>query len=370
MNADVLARNVRRLRIARRLTQQDLAQEAGLSLASIKNIELARGKPRVSTLQEIARALGAKLQDLFLPVRELKTVRFRSGKRMRNRENILADVSRWLEDFNFLEGILDDRVPFVLGGVRRRCSRGNPAAAAAECRSKLGLKPTEPIYDICGLLEHAGVKVHPISVASDSFFGLSVGERDGGPAVVANVWSRISVERRIFSAVHELGHLMLHPEAYNVAATAENDDEENEANEFAGHFLLPDDGFRREWSEVAGLHIVQRVFKVKRIFNVSYKTVLNRLIERGIADNSIWRRFNGEYRRLFGLSLAYKEEPAGLVSAEPFGLRDIDFYEDRFSRLVRRAIEDEKITISRGAEILRIGVEEMEDLLASWEVVA
>jgi len=29
-----------------------------------------------------------------------------------------------------------------------------------------------------------------------------------------------------------------------------------------------------------------------------------------------------------------------------------------------------KISISRKAEILRIGVEEMEDLLASWEIVA
>jgi len=359
MNADILVRNVRRLRLARRPSQPDLAQQAGLSLASIKNIELGRGKPRVSTLQEIARALEVRPQDLFQPVRELKTVRFRSSKRMRNRGNILAEVSRWLDDFTFLEKALDDRVPFVLGDVRRRCSRMKPAAAAAECRIKLGLKPTEPIYDICGLLEHASVKVYLLSVASDSFFGLSVGEQDGGPAVIANVWTRIPVERRIFSAVHELGHLMLHPEAYDVARTTEDKVEEHEANVFAAHFMLPDDGFRKEWDDVAGLHLVQRVFKVKRIFNVSYKTVLKRLVEDGIADNSISPRFNSEYRRFSGQTIPYREEPAGIVSAEPFGLRDIDFHEDRFSRLVRRAIDDEKISISRGAEVFRIGVEEM-----------
>lgn len=45
---------------------------------------------------------------------------------------------------------------------------------------------------------------------SDDFFGLSIGPADGGPAVVVNVWDGISVERWIFTAAHELGHLVLH----------------------------------------------------------------------------------------------------------------------------------------------------------------
>jgi len=368
MDAQVLARNVRRLRTAKSLSQAVLAEKAGLSIQSVKNIELARGTPRVSTLQYVARVLEVNLQDLFLPVRELKTVRFRSSRHMRDRENILADVSRWLADFTYLESILDDRIHFALARVRARCSRRDPAAAAAECRKNLGLKPTEPIYDVCGLLEHAGVKVHPISVASDGFFGLSVSEEDDGPAVIANVWERVTVERRIFSAAHELGHLMLHPHAYDAAQTAENKKEEQEADLFAGHFLLPDEGFTKEWNEAAGLHLVMRTFKVKRIFNVSYKTVLKRLMEHGVSDASIWQRFNVEYQRVFKQRLAYRDEPKGMEQAEPSGLRKVDFSEDRFSRLVRRAVQAEKITVSRGAEILRIGVEEMQDLLENWEV--
>jgi hypothetical protein len=34
-------------------------------------------------------------------------------------------------------------------------------------------------------------------------------QSDGGPAVVVNVWGRLSVERWIFTAAHELGHLMI-----------------------------------------------------------------------------------------------------------------------------------------------------------------
>lgn len=369
MNLQILAQNVRRLRIAKRLSQRALAENAGLSLPAIKSLELATSEPRMRTMQAIARALDVKLQELFRPVRELRTVRFRSAKRMQNRENILAEVSRWIDDFNFLEESLNKKMSFSLGVLRTQCSRARLAEAAALCRKKLGLKATEPIHNICGLLEYAGVKVFPIPMASDSFFGLSVGEEDGGPAVVVNVWERISVERRIFSAAHELGHLMLHPDAYDVTKVDEIKEEEQEADRFAGHFLMPNEGFRKEWNEAAGLHFVDRVFKVKRIFRVSYKTVLSRLLEEGAVDKSIWMKFNAAYQQHYSRKLSFKEEPMGIDPAEPFGMQRFDFYEDRFKRLTREAVEKDIISLSRGAEMLRIGIEEMQDLLQNWEVI-
>ena len=369
MNLNVLANNVRRLRTAQRLSQSALASKAGLSVPAIKKLENARNEPRVNTVQVIAHALEVRLQDLFAPTRELKTVRFRSSRRMQNRENILAEVSRWLDDFCWLEGILDRRTPFALSDVRNHVDRYHSIEAANLCRNELGLRSAEPIHDICGLLESAGAKVLPLSMASNGFFGLSIGEEDGGPAVAVNVWERISVERRIFSAAHELGHLILHPSAYDVVQTEENKKEEEDANLFAGHFLMPDEGFRREWQDAAGLDAVDRVFKVKRIFHVSYKTVLARLIDQGVVDKSIWARFNVAYQRRFNRKLSYKEEPMGIDPAEPCGLQPFDLCEDRFSRLVREAIESEKISTSRGAEMLRISVEAMQERLAGWEAL-
>src|SRR5690606_30495530 len=103
------------------------------------------------------------------------------------------------------------------------------------------------------LLESSGVKVYPISLASDAFFGLSVAADEGGPAIVVNVWDRISVERWIFSAAHELGHLLRHLDAYDVRHHEEKPDEEKEANEFAAHFLMPEHLFRQEWEDTCGL---------------------------------------------------------------------------------------------------------------------
>ncbi|MFH7321415.1 ImmA/IrrE family metallo-endopeptidase [Desulfurivibrio sp. D14AmB] len=369
MDLKILAHNVRRLRVAKRLSQSDLANIAGLSLPAVKSIELVKSEPRIRTMQAIAKALDVKLQVLFQPVRELRTVRFRAAKRMQNRENVLAEVAKWLDDFNYLEQCLNERKQFKLKEARASCSRARLAEAAGLCRKKLGLKSTEPIHDICGLLEQAGVKVFPVPMASDSFFGLSIGEEDGGPAVVVNVWERISVERRIFSAAHELGHLMLHPDAYDVTKVDESKEEEKEADRFAGYFLMPDDGFRKEWNEAAGLHFVDRVFKVKRIFRVSYKTVLSRLLEKEVVDKSIWMKFNIAYQKKFNRKLSFKEEPMGIDQAEPFGMQRFDFYEDRFRLLTREAVEKDKISLSRGAEMLRISTEDMQELLQNWEVI-
>ena len=69
------------------------------------------------------------------------------------------------------------------------------------------------------------------------------------------------------------------------------------------------------------LSALDRVFKVKRIYSVSYKTVLLRLINLGAADNNVWKKFNLAYQRRFNRKLSFKEEPRAIPSAEPYGLK-------------------------------------------------
>ena len=77
--------------------------------------------------------------------------------------------------------------------------------------------------------------------------------------MVVNVWERISVERWIFTTAHELGHLLLHRDAYAIEKRGEDAGEEEEADVFASHFLMPQDVFEREWTEARGLSFVERV---------------------------------------------------------------------------------------------------------------
>ena len=366
MNTEILSANIRRYRSQKKLTQQELSERSGVSLPTIKNLERSIGVPRTNTLLALTRVLDCTLQELVKPIGELSSVRFRAESKLNRREQILAEVFTWLKNYAFVETLLADKKAWILRELAMARNSLTPIHYAQEARKTLGLQNDEPIHDICGLLEACGIKILGLSYASDAFNGLSVGPNDSGPAIVINTWPRISIEKQVFSTAHELGHLLMHQGDYHRDTHTEEPSCEKEADEFASYFLLPEQGFKREWDETAGLSFVDRVMKVKRIYHVSYKTVLYRLNQKGVADDSIWMHFQQRYEALYNRKLSFKEE---LVEerTEPFGLKSFDFQADRLSRLVRQAVEEEKISLSRAAEILHISTQHMMERVVEWE---
>lgn len=387
MRNDSISINLRRLRTARGLSQLEVADIANISRTGYSNIERGKVTPHVSTLRKIAPALNVKLKDLVAPVKEMRAFRFRALKKMKGHELIIAEVANWLDKYNYLENVLGAKRRYLfrelsteLGNYPNMDERA--VYAASRSREILGLEPDEPIRNINSLLGSAGVKVFPIERATDGFFGLSVAERDGGPAIVVNVGERIPVERWIFCAVHELGHLVLHLDSFDGWYAEENKAQEDEANTFAGNFLMPNEVFKKEWKSTYGLRFYDRVLKIKRIFFVSYATVLCRLIDLDIMErNKAFAFFKNEYLQRTGRSLKKRDEPSALPpdvfvceysepyrANEPERLTKYDFVESRFHSLVRKAIELDEISLSRGAEILGIPLEEMRELVSDWVV--
>lgn len=384
MANQTIALNLLRIRKDRGLSQEQLAENAGLSRGAYRNLEKARAEPRTDSLKSLALALDVPLKDLLTPVRTLERVRFRSLKRLKSRDQVLSEVTRWLSDFEDLEQLTGDVSQAALkpiGSAIKRRKKGDIPAIAAMVRKSFGLSEKEPVHDICGLLESVGVKVYSLCVNNDAFMGLSVGEGDGGPAVIVNTWDRLPVETWIFSAAHELAHLLLHLSAYDVNEEQEDRLQELEADEFASYFLMPETIFRKEWDETAGFSLVDRVLKVKRVFRVSWRTVLYRVAQHMPADQRyrVWQRFNLEYKSLKKRSLLKHDEPYGIdeeiyqdprgirpVVCEPEGMKPHDFQQDRLSRLVRKAVEEDIISLSRASEIMRMPLNQMRELSASW----
>ncbi len=385
MSNQTISTNLLRIRKDRGLSQVELAQTAGLTRGAYRNLEKGRAAPRTHTLKSLALALDVPLKDLLTPVHTLARVRFRSLKRLKSRDQVLADVTQWLANFADLEALTGEKPKHDLKPVWeavKQVRKNGIKAVAALVRKHIDLTEREPVHDICGLLESMGVKVYSINVANDAFMGLSVSEEDGGPAVIVNTWHRLPVETWIFSAAHELGHLLLHLSAYDVGEEQEDKQQEAEADEFALHFLMPEKIFRKEWDDTAGLPLLDRVLKVKRVFRVSWRTVLFRVAQ-SVPDNRryrVWQHFNQEYtQRMNKRSLLKHDEPFGIDreiyqdplgarprGREPEGMKPHDFQEDRLSRLVRKAVEEDIITLSRASEILQIPLNQMRELSASW----
>jgi transcriptional regulator with XRE-family HTH domain len=76
---DVLAANLRRLRIARRLSLSELARATGMSKATLSSVESGRSNPTVETLAALAAALRVSLGELLEepPLGEVRIARHR-----------------------------------------------------------------------------------------------------------------------------------------------------------------------------------------------------------------------------------------------------------------------------------------------------
>ncbi|OHE60035.1 MAG: hypothetical protein A2Z99_10060 [Treponema sp. GWB1_62_6] len=372
--------NVRRHMKIRGLTIPQLSAMMGMGTAALSNLLNGKAEPKSSTLIKLADALSVPFDELLADAPKLSSLRFRtaktlSGREKAERDQLRHDTAIWLSDYCFLEKELKKESPYLLEPIIDK----DPRSAAMAARRAFGLDSTDPIYDISELMERAGIKLRIRPYGFKKTFGLSIGNEDGGPGIVINSEQGIPIERQVFTIAHELGHLMLHKISYKTPEKIENKLEEDEANLFAGTFLVPDAALEKEWEGSKGLAFVDRVLKVKKIFKVSYLTILTRICQMGKASSlrNLIIRFSQDYKAKYHHDLKEHYEPEALLSAEiepvaeedPQELDISDLMEERFARLVREAYEQEIISMSRAGEMLNLSIDDMRILVRAWQAL-
>ena len=63
----LVGRNVRRIRMKKRMTQEEFAERSGFSQQYLSGLERGQRNPTVITLYELATALGVSHMDLVRP---------------------------------------------------------------------------------------------------------------------------------------------------------------------------------------------------------------------------------------------------------------------------------------------------------------
>ncbi len=363
----LLGGNIKRMRKVRGFNQQDVYAASAISRQAYSNIENGKSEPKTSTLIKIAQVLDADIKDFFVEPVKFHSIRFRTNKiktqkAKMKKEEILMNLSFWLKNYNYLEEIVNDKQVYCL----RNFNDLVPNELAKKVRKKLKLNDDEPIYDICNLVNKFGIKIFLFNCDLDKCFGFSVSEDDEGPVIAVNTYKDISIERQIFTIAHELGHLLMHKNSYKPELIEEQLNEEKEADQFAAHFIMPAEGFVKELKKVSGLHWIEQILHIKRIYKVSYQTVLRRLIDLNLVSNNIYMDFAVQFKKKYHKDLKNHFEPD---SVEPEGMLKSDFVNDRLNKLIRIAYEKELITLNRASEILNLPLIEMKELTSSWNEI-
>lgn len=78
---DLVAWNLRRLRVRRGLSQEALAVDAGIDRSYAGRLERGEENPSVDLLERIAEALGANMREFFEPARGKPPQPLRGGRK-------------------------------------------------------------------------------------------------------------------------------------------------------------------------------------------------------------------------------------------------------------------------------------------------
>ena len=191
----------------------------------------------------------------------------------------------------------------------------------------------DPIHNIIQLLEDNEIKVVELFDVEDSFDGLATFVNDKFPVIVVN--GNFPVERKRFTLLHELGHLLLNLPECNLKA------EENYCNKFASEFLFPKKLVVKEFGIKRDLISLNELVEVQKKYGMSIQAIVYRLVDAGVFTEN---RKTDFYKKInFNPSLKREVNLSRFQTPEK---------SNRFEQLVYRALSQEIISISKASSLL------------------
>ncbi len=164
----------------------------------------------------------------------------------------------------------------------------SPSDVARQVRRqcKLGVAP---IKDICTIFEKNGVFVYPWNCAYDDFDGVSLITDNGYHLIIVN--SNRSNDRIRWTLAHELGHSLMHE---NITLFVnENRNKEDEANEFASEFLLPESETKSAFTNIK----MSQLHSFKTYWLTSMGAIVQRAKQLGCITNEKYKLLRIEFSR-------------------------------------------------------------------------
>lgn len=369
-----LGERLRNSREAIGMSITKLADQIGVSRNTITSYEQGRTEPNASDLLKLASALGCSLGDLLnLPDATARPrFAFRAHKPLHRNPDVAVMAQKYLRAYDEIEEIVGARLPVRLrrgqldldeAGLGEDANVARRIVAVAQgTREDSGFGEIGPT-NIVVALERLGVRCVFFDHDADGLDGLSV--EQGEMSLVLLRDRDRSIERVIFSAAHELGHLVLHPHLFVEHPSAEDDDRnyEREANIFAASFLVPEGDLLQVWNDerLARLPVELALVVLKQRFQVSASCLFERLRQLGMTTVG-YPAYTSRMKRLLGITKkATREE------LEPNPLPPEALYRStRFERLIQAAFGQGDIGLAKVAEMLQLTVDDARSKTRKW----
>lgn len=319
MPTPLAGERIRALRHLLALTQEELAEAAGVGQSRISEIERGRLAAGDDIIDAIAAATATprRFFEVIPPDVPLATLRFRKYATARRTEAkqvkaLFDEAYRITSELLVEAGYGGPALPFATGDV----TADDIEALAAQTREALQIGGDGPMMHVTRACERAGIAVTPLTLPGEEdetqkvdHFGISYWPAPHEPALIA-YFTGGPGDRLRFTLGHELGHLVLHSRRRVVA------DPEGEAHRFAGALLVPR---RRAVEMLSGPVVLTDLARMKATWGVSIQALIMRGWHLGLIDDA-------RKRSLFiqlGARGWRKSEPVHVGHEEPVLVRKL-----------------------------------------------
>jgi len=261
-------------RDAREFTQAGLAQKMNISQGALSKYETGLLLPPDDVVQQISDALKFPVSFFLQPEQpySFPPFHFRKRKKLGAKalNRIIAEmnicrmhVKRLCVSYERSEAGF---IPEIDADQYQGLSKRTPAIEdiARHVREAWRVPPG-PIDSMAALIERNGGIVIPCAFGTDLIDAMS--QRIDGMPVLFFVNKTAPADRVRFTLAHELGHMILHTLSFK-----DDDTMEEEADAFAGAFLLPADEFRPQMRRFDLAHLAN----LKAYWGVSMAALMMR----------------------------------------------------------------------------------------------
>lgn len=306
---------------------------------ALAKYERGEMKPGSEALIALADALAQPVDFFFRPFRvEVSEVRFRKKSklgvaRQKAIRELAADYVERYREAEELVGEVREFVPPLAPAKVATVADAERAAAELRKGWRLG---NDPLPNLFELMESKGIKVLELPEGDRDFDGLSA-DTDVGPVVVIAAHLNENLPRKRMTEAHELGHVIM-----PVADGLDEATEEKLIGAFAGAFLMPAETFTEVFGKNRRRFAVAELVEIKARFGASIMAIMRRALSLGLIDQPTYKNFCITVSK-WGWRSQGEPGDEKYLGCEMDG---------RFRQLVRRAIAEETISLSKGAALL------------------
>lgn len=289
-------------------SMDDLVRHMGehaVSKMAISKIERGLMRPSETTLQAIAAACHLPLSFFHQSRIDLGVLdyRFKQDVTEQQRQHVKSLADELLQSYFGVQMILDEQLSFthpMRGTVLHNYADAEQAALKLRRKWEIGMQPIHSVYE---LLACYGIHVLELDLDCDNVDGLSTWVNGDTPLIIINTRANTTTERKRFTALHELCHLLfrLRPddearhEAYLASlppiphtVTLKQPTEERLCDLFASAMLMPEPCVLRRFGTVRTDVSLEEFIATRRLYGNSVASQVHRLHDLRVIDDALY----------------------------------------------------------------------------------